>query len=397
MVSSAKKTRLEYVIETFFKTGTPIKDLKNVLQLKVDTLKDFDEKVVAFLSEIKVEKIKDLIEFKSEDLEKRLIDRKFSREIVDYIIVSGKILKKIVEMKTKEKEEIPTKIAIMGMQNAGKTSLINFLLAQSPDEKYKETEPTVSVDHKNMKLGDHQLAIWDFGGQKSFRDEYLKNPDEFFVNTGLLIFVVDSQDDTFYADAIEYLHSILDIMQKMNPNLHVVIDLHKYDPDLTSDIDFLVKTQWLEEKFKNLLKSTKFSYEFMRTSIFSEIAGANAPEIARNLKETVLLRTTEKSKIPELNMLKSILFVQAKIYYAMMTNLAEITGRLQALESRIPAGMPPGLAAAPATNFPSSSSTGLPPPPPPARFPGYTPAEDPKMSIVNELKEMFKKRRISVP
>ncbi len=395
-MSDAKKTRFEYIMETFFKPGTQIKDIKNLLQLKVDNMKDFDENIVAFFTEMKVDKIKDLIEVKFEELERKLLDRKFLRETVDYIMVTSKILKKLVDMKTKEKAEIPTKIAIMGMQNAGKTSLINFLLAQSPDEKFKETEPTVSVDHKIMKLDNHQLAIWDFGGQESFRKEYLQNPDEFFVNTGLLMFIVDSQDDTFYADSIEYLHSILEIMQKMNPSLHVVVDLHKYDPDLTSDIDFLVKTQWLEEKFKTLLKATKFSYEFMRTSIFSEITGANAPEIARSLKETMLLKTTEKSKIAELNMLKSILFVQAKIYYSMMTNLAEITGKLKALESRLPAGMPPGITPMPNPNLPPPASMSLPPPPPP-RFTGHTPADDSKMTLVSELKEMFKKRRINVP
>jgi GTPase SAR1 family protein len=383
-------------METFFKPGTAIKDLKNLLQLKVDTMKDFDEKIVAFFTEMKVDKIKDLIEVKFEELEKKLLDRKYPRETVDYIMVTSKILKKLVEMKTKDKVEIPTKIAIMGMQNAGKTSLINFLLARSPDEKFKETEPTVSVDHKTMKLGDHQLAIWDFGGQESFRKEYLQNPDEFFVNTGLLMFIVDSQDDTFYADSIEYLHSILDIMQKMNPSLHVVVDLHKYDPDMIQDIDFLVKTQWLEEKFKTLLKATKFSYEFMRTSIFSEITGANAPEIARGLKETLLLKSDENSKGVELSMLKNILFVQAKTYYNLMTNLSDINGKLQALESRIPAGMPPGIAPIPMSNLPPPSSTSLPPPPPP-RFTGHTPADDSKMTLVSELKEMFKKRRINVP
>ncbi len=383
-------------METFFKPGTQIKDMKNLLQLKVDNMKDFDEKTVSFFTEMKVDKIKDLIEVKFEELEKKLLDHKFPRETVDYIMVTSKILKKLVEMKSKDKAEIPTKIAIMGMQNAGKTSLINFLLAQSPDEKFKETEPTVSVDHKSMKLDDHQLAIWDFGGQESFRKEYLQNPDEFFVNTGLLMFIVDSQDDTFYADSIEYLNSILDIMQKMNPSLHVVVDLHKYDPDMVQDIDFLVKTQWLEEKFKTLLKATKFSYEFMRTSIFSEITGANAPEIARSLKETLLLRSDENSKAVEMSMLKNILFVQAKTYYNLMTNLADINRKLQALESRIPAGMPPGFTQMSIPNLPPPPSTTLPPPPPP-RFIGHTVADDSKMTLVSELKEMFKKRRINVP
>lgn len=389
-----KKNRFEYVMETFFKPNTQIKDLKGLLQLKVDTMKDFDENVVNFFLGMKVEKIKDLIEIKFNDVENMLIERKIPRETIDYVLITTKILKKLVEIRSKDKNETPTKVAIMGMQNAGKTSLINYLFAQTPDEQYKETEPTVSVDHKALMLDGHHLAVWDFGGQEAFRKEYLQNPDDFFVNTELLLFIVDSQAEEYYPDAIEYFKAVLEIMQKMNPKLHVVVDLHKYDPDLTQDIEFIVKTQWLEDKFKNILKGTKFSYEFMRTSIFSEISSANAPEIARSLKETLLLKKTQKEKFNELSLLKNILLVQARIYRDLMTSLAEVHTRLSTIESRLPAGTPPGFAPSAIPMFPPTPLS-LPPPPP--RFPGHSAVDDPKMNIVSELKEMFKKRRINPP
>jgi len=392
-MSVAKKTTFDYALESIFKPNTQAKDFKSLYQLKIDTLKNFDEKVISFFKEIKIEKIKDLVECK-DDLEKKMSDKKFDKVIIDAVLIATKILKKLVDQKPKEKAEKTAKIAVMGMQNAGKTSFINYLIGQSPDEKFKETSPTVSVDHRNMKLQNLQLAVWDFGGQASFRKEYLENPDDFFVNTEVLLYIVDTQDDTMYADSIDYFNSILTIMAKMKENVHMIVDFHKYDPDMSQNIDFIVKTQWLEEKFKDILKKFNFPYEIIKTSIFNDITNPAEPEIAKNLKDIFISKSADKTKTSEGDLLKNIMFIQTKIYINLMNNFMDISNALGRLEARFAATPPPPPTIQMQPNLQQSIQ-----PSPPPKFPGFSAQsmDGASIAIVDELKELFKRKRMNVP
>jgi GTPase SAR1 family protein len=383
-----QKTRFQYVMETFFKEGTEINDIKGILQLGVESLKDYDDTVLGILGKLKIKKIKELVALKSESLQKALeaAGSRIDKPVIDYVMVSSKILRKLIEMKSKDKiEALPEKIAVMGMQNAGKTSLINMLSGNSTSEQFKETEPTVSVEQKQVKIGDYQLSIWDFGGQESFRNEYLQNPDEYFISTGMILFVLDIQEERLYADAIDYLYSILTIMNRMGQQLHILVDFHKFDPDIAEDVDVLVKVQWLEQKFKAVMENFNFSFEFIRTSLYSGIANSTEPDIARNLKEVFAAKAVDMNKLPEMQMLRNLVYVQTKIYYNLMAQLSEIGEVLKTLKMApspiAPALAPPGYT------------------PPPQKVPAQPPAAFTSVnttSLVSELKEAFKRRNINV-
>jgi GTPase SAR1 family protein len=367
-------------MEAFFKPETQVKDIKSIEKLTVDNVKSFDDSLVEYLHSLKINKIKDLISSKIDDLADKLQESGFPKETVDYVVISTKIMKKLIEVKSKDQAAaaLASKIAFMGMQNAGKTTMINFLFSESPDDKFKDASPTVSVENKTVKLGDYQLAIWDFGGQESFRKEYLANPDEYLLNTGLLVFVVDTQDDSMYADAIDYLNSVLGLLNITPQELSIIIDLHKYDPDLLQDVDYLVKVQWLEEKFKEILGNYPFPYEFMRTSIFSE-AGVDS-EIAKNLKDLFTVKDVDKERISQLSLLKNLLFTQVKIYINLMTVLSDISGSIKSMQVRAGAG----LGALPPSTFP--------PPPKPEEHPFA--GEISPSNLVSELREIFKKKKL---
>ncbi|HME50871.1 MAG TPA: ADP-ribosylation factor-like protein [Candidatus Lokiarchaeia archaeon] len=381
------RTTFEYLLETFFRPNTQAKDIKNLLQLNVDKLKSTNQKMVAFLKELKIEKINELIE-STDDLEKKMVSKKFSRLEIDAILIVTKIIKTLAGSKGKEKIGKAAKIAVMGLQNAGKTSFINFLLGQSADEKFKETSPTVSVEHSNMKLGNIQLVIWDFGGQESFRKEYLENPDEFFVDTEVLLYIVDSQDDALYADSIDYFNSILEIMATINDKLLILIDMHKFDPDLSRNIDFIVKTQWLEEKLKEICKGYKLPYEIIKTSIFNDVTSAEEPEIAKNLKDIFTTRSANMLETSEIDILKNIMFVQTKIYINLMNSFVSIDNRIGGLEARIS-----GFLSSPRDIQQGSSKQSSPPP----KLPGFGAPSivGADMTIVKELTDMFRKKRMN--
>lgn len=84
------------------------------------------------------------------------------------------------------KSEKKINIAMCGLDNAGKTSLLNFL----KKGEFHESIATMGVNHENHKLGKLNMSIMDLGGQNAFRrfwTGYIERAD-------ILIFVVDSSD-----------------------------------------------------------------------------------------------------------------------------------------------------------------------------------------------------------
>lgn len=83
------------------------------------------------------------------------------------------------------------RILILGLDNAGKTTVLKKLCGDPIDE----IEPTLgfhiqTLEYESMSLCTYQLHMWDVGGQKSIR-AYWRN---YFEQTDGLIWVVDSAD-----------------------------------------------------------------------------------------------------------------------------------------------------------------------------------------------------------
>ncbi|MHA1793429.1 MAG: ADP-ribosylation factor-like protein [Promethearchaeota archaeon] len=382
-MSETKKTTFNYLTERFFKEDIKAKNYKGLLDEEINSLKSFDDKILNVLKEKNVNKIKDLIKIDLADFEKRLKEINIDQIEIDSKIIVIKILQKVLSSKSEQKKEIVAKIAVMGIQNAGKTSFINYLMGQSMDEKFQETEPTVSVEQRTLKLKDLNLVIWDFGGQESFRNEYLSNPEEFFIDTEVLLYVVDAQDEEHYPDSIEYFYSILEILKKTGVQLRIIIDLHKSDPDVVQDVDFLIKIQWLEEKFTNVVQQFSFPYEFMRSSIFNDVADEKEPEISKNLKKVLSSKYKGIGEPSIRDLVKDMLFIQTKIYLNLMNKMNEILSALSNMPA--PAGN---------TVMPEIPAATTPPPPPPPKAMNENPRDGIQQTIVEELKEMFKKMRM---
>jgi GTPase SAR1 family protein len=52
-------------------------------------------------------------------------------------------------------------IALVGLQNAGKTTLVNTIATGKYEE---DTIPTIGFNHRSIKKGKVQLKLWDLGG-----------------------------------------------------------------------------------------------------------------------------------------------------------------------------------------------------------------------------------------
>ena len=92
-------------------------------------------------------------------------------------------------------------ILILGLDNAGKTTLLNYLT----HEDNKNLEPTQGVNGKSIQCCGINLNVYDIGGQKAIR-EYWKY---YYENVDALIYVVDASDEARIAECNDSFQELL--------------------------------------------------------------------------------------------------------------------------------------------------------------------------------------------
>lgn len=137
----------------------------------------------------------------------------------------------------------PTKIAIVGLGQAGKTSLKNLFFEKWTKDMIQEIKPTIGVETKPkfLEFLKQQVLIMDFGGQQVFRQKYLIETKR-WEDLSVLIFVIDIQDIGSFESASEYLSDIWNVVKKVNtkdPKLSIF--LHKCDRNIRKGLNENIK------------------------------------------------------------------------------------------------------------------------------------------------------------
>src|SRR6056297_2929410 len=96
------------------------------------------------------------------------------------------------------------KIAIMGIDNAGKTSIITTMKKRFdvPNE-IKGLKPTKQIERSSVQFLDHIIYQSDYGGQEIYRNEYLKHKDRYLAGIDLLFYVIDIQDSMRFQESVK--------------------------------------------------------------------------------------------------------------------------------------------------------------------------------------------------
>ncbi|GAA5843565.1 hypothetical protein JCM3766R1_002414 [Sporobolomyces carnicolor] len=94
-------------------------------------------------------------------------------------------------------------VALIGLQNAGKTSLVNVL---AKGEFTKEMIPTVGFNLRKVQKGNVTLKLWDIGGQPRFRSMW----ERYCLGVSSIVWVVDSADPSTFPVARNELVSLLE-------------------------------------------------------------------------------------------------------------------------------------------------------------------------------------------
>ncbi|MFW9998813.1 MAG: ADP-ribosylation factor-like protein [Candidatus Hodarchaeota archaeon] len=279
-------------------------------------------------------------------------------------------------------EEVGQKILVAGLDNAGKTATLSKFSGRLGINDMISTHPTKGV--VRMKFGSKKLNlfIWDLGGQKEYRQRYLENPEQYFVQLDLLIYVIDVQDPDRFDEALEYFEKVIDSIILLEENPYILIFIHKYDPDLKNDPKILLNVELLKDKINELFKNKKndFHTEIYLTSIFSLIS--REPQFAKYIKNLMSasysLTDPTVRKVEGLGKtLEETLNAVIRLSESISTQLNELDNRLRAIES--------GAFQVAQSGIPIEIAN--------PNKPSVRPQESARLQVLNELKDLFGKRR----
>ena len=99
----------------------------------------------------------------------------------------GFIFSKILDFFSRSRNNF--KIIILGIQNAGKTTILYRLSIG----QLVKTTPTIGSNVEEISYNNVKLQAWDLGGQESTRSVW----NVYFVNTDAIIYVIDTHDETY--------------------------------------------------------------------------------------------------------------------------------------------------------------------------------------------------------
>jgi len=141
----------------------------------------------------------------------------------------GFILSKIIEFFTKNRNNF--KIIILGMQNAGKTTILYRLSLGT----LVKTTPTIGSNVEELTYNNVKFQAWDLGGQESIRSVW----DVYYMNTDAIVYVIDSQDDEYFEESKSQFHKLL--KHPTLKNATILIFANKQDLPRAKNINKLIQ------------------------------------------------------------------------------------------------------------------------------------------------------------
>jgi len=213
------------------------------------------------------------------------------------------------------------KILLAGLDNAGKTAILNILMKRSNIASLK---PTIDVSIEQLSAENVTFSIWDMGGQEKYRENYMANPERYFINVQSVIYVIDVQDKANYDVSKEYLMKVLDLLESFSEYPDFYIFLHKADPQIYNAIQSDLSA--LEQMIQNVFENHSFQYHILHTSIYNAIlTGENFANSLSNLFE-----------LGKNEAISPDLLTNMQLLYNNIIELAHtLQGKLQQFETRL--------------------------------------------------------------
>ena len=164
------------------------------------------------------------------------------------------------------------KLVLVGLDRAGKSSILSMLKRGKPLLEIRllinKLMPTAGESHERLTIAGLPINMHELGGHEEYRTLYLEKPEEYFLNSQGLIFVIDLQDSSRFEAAKVYLRKIKDLLNFLGLPLPIYVFLHKNDPSVLHNVESSIA-----EFKKDLDPITNFIFV---TSIYEPATIANA-------------------------------------------------------------------------------------------------------------------------
>jgi hypothetical protein len=126
--------------------------------------------------------------------------------------------------------------------------------------------PTKGIERSTLLFFEKETRVWDFGGQESYRNEYLLNPEKYFHTISFFYYVVDIQDYYRLIPSVMYFKGVLNLIKKYSPDAKIIFLFHKMDPECNPD-ERNLKEKFLE-RVEPDLKLANTPYITYDTTVF---------------------------------------------------------------------------------------------------------------------------------
>ena len=261
--------------------------LDELLSLPCNVLHEVSEQDSQKLKTLNINNIIELAEFDFDTQKDAIRQSKLSISTFERWMLAARIISRISNYEIKGTK----KIALLGLANAGKTAIRQVILRKlhvntSVFEKImRKLQPTKGVEREKIPIADADLQLWDMGGQETYRENYLKEPERFLLDIEVVIYVIDVQDSKKHNDAIEYLRKLAATFRTLNQKTYFLVCYHKFDQDIQQDQKY---QEWIQnswEVISGFLEEYKYPRKFFTTSIFQDFSIFNV--FSEALKITV--------------------------------------------------------------------------------------------------------------
>jgi ADP-ribosylation factor-like protein 8 len=139
-------------------------------------------------------------------------------------------------------KEFDKQVAFVGLQNAGKTTLVKRLKESPSEEDMTTYTPTMGLSMERFSLGETEVIAADLGGQKTFRESFWKPLVE---KSSAVCFVFDSADVEKVSEAGSALESVL---SWCNPDSTFLFLANKKDIPDALPLEKIIEELGLKEK-----------------------------------------------------------------------------------------------------------------------------------------------------
>ncbi len=250
---------------------TGIEDLLSLPCYYLEEISDEDSgKLKALMN---INNIRELAEVDLDQQREKIIKNGWKYSEFEKWVLSARIIARIANYDVSSGK----KIALLGLENAGKTAIREVIL-----RKYKGTnsvfqkiiqklQPTKGIERKVISVLDNDLQLWDMGGQESYRANYLREPERFLMDIDVIIYVIDIQDSKRHNQAIEYLRQLATTFRALKQTPYFLVCYHKFDPDLQDKERY---REWIQNSWKVIsliLDETEYPRKMHITSIYDDV------------------------------------------------------------------------------------------------------------------------------